>query len=149
MVWESSKRTYYIRTYLRFQTPKSIVCMYIFNRKKITYLALFKQLKGPFNPWTAGSIFSSGTTTSSIKIMPVKVKIRQIYVVLMYLFTSMTSLLTHTVAHSTRPSFRLKTNNQPLKKFLSLAVSWVKVVKDGKILTFKVNFLCKKLYESF
>ena len=36
---------------------------------------------------------------------------------------SMTSLLTHTVAHSTRPSFRLKTNNQPLKKFLSLAVS--------------------------
>ena len=32
---------------------------------------------------------------------------------------SMTSLLTHTVAHSTRPSIRLKTNNQPLKKFLS------------------------------
>ena len=39
------------------------------------------------------------------------------------LTVSMTSLLTHTVAHSTRPSFRLKTNNQPLKKFLSLAVS--------------------------
>ena len=36
----------------------------------------------------------------------------------------MTSLLTHTVTHSIRPSFRLKTNNQPLKKFLSLAVSW-------------------------
>ena len=36
---------------------------------------------------------------------------------------SMTSLLTHTVAHSTRPSFRPKTNNQPIKKFLSLAVS--------------------------
>ena len=35
---------------------------------------------------------------------------------------SMTSLLTHTVAHSTRPSFRPKINNQPLKKFLSLAV---------------------------
>ena len=62
--------------------------------------------------------------------------------------SSMTSLLTHTVAHSTRPSFRLKTNNQPLKKFLSLAVSWVKVVKNGKILTFKVNFLCPKLTES-
>ena len=30
---------------------------------------------------------------------------------------SMTSLLMHTVAHSTRPSFRPKTNNQPLKKF--------------------------------
>ena len=29
---------------------------------------------------------------------------------------SMTSLLMHTVAHSTRPSFRPKTNNQPLKK---------------------------------
>ena len=62
---------------------------------------------------------------------------------------SMTSLLTHTVAHSTRPSFRPKTNNRPLKKFLSLAVSWVKVVKNGQILTFKVNFLCQKLSESF
>ena len=37
--------------------------------------------------------------------------------------TSMTTLLTHTVAHSTKPSFRPKTNNQPLKKFLSLALS--------------------------
>ena len=36
---------------------------------------------------------------------------------------SMTSLLTHNVARSTRPSFRPKTNNQPLKKLLSLAVS--------------------------
>ena len=36
---------------------------------------------------------------------------------------SMTSLLTHTVAHSTRHSFRPKTNYQPLKKFLGLAVS--------------------------
>ena len=36
---------------------------------------------------------------------------------------SMTSLLTHNVAHSTRYSFRPKTNNQPIKKFLSLAFS--------------------------
>ena len=34
--------------------------------------------------------------------------------------TSMTSLLTHTVADSTWPSFRSKINNQPIK---SLAVS--------------------------
>jgi hypothetical protein len=66
-----------------------------------------------------------------------------------YMVSSMTSLLTHTVAYSTRPSFRSKTNNQPLKKFLSLAVSWLKVVKNCKILTFKVNFLCQKLSESF
>ena len=38
-------------------------------------------------------------------------------------YISMTTLLTHTVAHSTKPSFRPKTNNQPLKKFLSLALS--------------------------
>ena len=69
--------------------------------------------------------------------------------VVMLTHISMTSLLTHTVAHSTRPSFKLKTNNQPLKKFLSLAVSWVKVVKNGKILTFRVNFLCQKLSECF
>ena len=38
---------------------------------------------------------------------------------------SMTTLLTHTVAHSTRHSFRPKTvgNNQLIKKFLSLAIS--------------------------
>ena len=44
--------------------------------------------------------------------------------------TSMTLLLTHNVAHSTRHSFRPKTNNQPIKKFLSLEFSWVKVVKN-------------------
>ena len=43
---------------------------------------------------------------------------------------SMTTLLTHTVAHSTKPSFRPKTNNQPLKMFLSLALSRAKVVKN-------------------
>ena len=37
--------------------------------------------------------------------------------------SSMTQLLTHTVAHSTRPFFRPKTNNQPTKKFLSFAVT--------------------------
>ena len=62
---------------------------------------------------------------------------------------SMTSLLTHTVAHSTRLSFRPKTNNQSIKKFLSLVVNWVKVVKNCQILTFKVNFLHQELSESF
>ena len=38
-------------------------------------------------------------------------------------YNSMTTLLTHTVAHSTKPSFMPKTNNQPPKKFLSLALS--------------------------
>jgi hypothetical protein len=38
-------------------------------------------------------------------------------------FFSMTTLLTHTVSHSTRYSFRHKTNNHPIKKNLSLAVS--------------------------
>ena len=36
---------------------------------------------------------------------------------------SMTTLLTHTVAHSSKPSFRPKTNNQSLKKFLSFVLS--------------------------
>ena len=44
--------------------------------------------------------------------------------------SSMTQLLTHSVAHSTKPSSRPKTNNQPLKKFLSVVFSWVKVVKN-------------------
>ena len=54
---------------------------------------------------------------------------------------NMTSLLTHTVAHSNRLSFRPKINNQPFKKFLSLAVSWVKVAKNWKTLTFKVFYV--------
>ena len=37
--------------------------------------------------------------------------------------SSMTQLLTLTVAHSTRPFFRPKTNNQPTKKFLSFAIT--------------------------
>jgi len=36
---------------------------------------------------------------------------------------SKTSLLMHTVAHSNRPSYGPRGNRQPLKKFLSLAVS--------------------------
>ena len=42
----------------------------------------------------------------------------------------------------------LKANNQPCKNLLGLAFSWVNVVKNGKILTFKVNFWCQKLSES-
>ena len=61
----------------------------------------------------------------------------------------MTQLLTHTVAHSTMPSFRPKTNNQPTKKFLSHGVTRVKVVKMCKILIFKANFQCQKGSESF
>ena len=37
--------------------------------------------------------------------------------------SSMTTLLMYTVAHSTKPSFMPKTNNQPPEKFLSLAFS--------------------------
>ena len=62
---------------------------------------------------------------------------------------SMTSLLMHTVAHSNRPSYRPKINHQPLKKFLSLAVTSVKVVEKGKVLSFKVNFLCQKSSKFF
>ena len=57
---------------------------------------------------------------------------------------SMTILLTHTFAHSTGLSFRLKTNNLPGKKTLGLAYTCIKVIKNDKILTFKVNFSCEK-----
>ena len=40
-----------------------------------------------------------------------------------YKVASMTTLLTHTVAHPTKPFFMPKTNNQPPKKFLSLELS--------------------------
>ena len=49
----------------------------------------------------------------------------------------------------TRPFFWPKTNNHLSKKFLSLNITWVKVGKMSKILTFKVNFLCQKGSKSF
>ena len=64
-------------------------------------------------------------------------------------YSSMTQLLSHTIAHFTGPSFMLKANNQPYKKNFGLAFSWAKVVKNCKILTFKVNFRCQKLSEAF
>ena len=42
----------------------------------------------------------------------------------------------------------VKANNQPYKKALGLEYSWVNVVKNCKILSFKVNFLRQKLSES-
>ena len=70
----------------------------------------------------------------------------------LYIHTSMTSLLTYNVAHFTRHSFRPKTINQPLKKFLSLefasksrkkldVILENKVVKEVK---FSKNFNNKK-----
>jgi hypothetical protein len=46
-----------------------------------------------------------------------------LYISIFYINSSMTQLLTHSVAHTTRPSFRPKTNNQSIKKLLSLTVS--------------------------
>ena len=54
---------------------------------------------------------------------------------------SMTQLLSHTIANFTGSSFMLKANYQPYKKSYVLVFSWVNVVKNCKILTFKVNFL--------
>ena len=62
----------------------------------------------------------------AIMCMPVKT-LENTIVLYVAKKVSMTKLLTHTVAHSTKPSFMPKTNNQPPKKFLSLALSWAKV----------------------
>ena len=50
---------------------------------------------------------------------------------------SMTQLLVHTFARFTGPSLRLKANNQP------------KLDYSYTCMTFKVNFLCQKLFKSF
>ena len=60
----------------------------------------------------------------------------------------MTQHLLHNFAYFTRLSFMLKANNQPYKK-IGLVFSWLNVVKNWKSFTFKVNFQCQKLSESF
>ena len=58
----------------------------------------------------------------------------------------MTTLLTHTVAHSTKPSFMPKTNNQPLKK-LSKSCQKLNVILENKVvqkLKFSKNVNNKK-----
>ena len=58
----------------------------------------------------------------------------------------MTSLLKHTVAHFTKPSFRPKTNNQPLKKLfkscgqLSKSNQELDVILENKVVQ-KLKFL--------
>ena len=42
---------------------------------------------------------------------------------MIYRYSSMTQLLSHTIAHFTGSSFMLKANNQPYKKILDLAFS--------------------------
>jgi hypothetical protein len=56
---------------------------------------------------------------------------------------------THTVAHSTRPSFRPKANSQPLKNILSLGVSWVKNVKKLQNSDSQSQFSMSKIIRKF
>ena len=60
-----------------------------------------------------------------------------------WMWLSMTTLLLHTFANASKHSFSSKAKNNCIKKFVSLAVTCIKVVKNCKILTYKVNFLCK------
>ena len=61
----------------------------------------------------------------------------------------MTQLLTYTVAHSTRPSFRPKTNNQPTKKFLSLAGHLSKSHENVQNSDFQCQFSMSKRIRIF
>ena len=81
------------------------------------------------------SLFRSGGTLVVLfchNLVNINFLCQKEFSILYYTSGSLISLLTHTVAHFNRLSFRPKTNNQPIKKFLSLAVSWVKVVKNCK-----------------
>ena len=69
--------------------------------------------------------------------------------IMMKLKVSMTQLWKHTVAHSTMPSFRPKANNQPIKKFFSIATTWVNVVKMCKNSDFQSQFSMSKMIRSF
>ena len=57
----------------------------------------------------------------------------------------MTQLLSHTFAHFTGSSYKLKANNQPKIKNLGLALTCIKVVKNCKILTF-MPYPCSQFY---
>ena len=83
--------------------------------------------------------FLKYSTTHSALAPPVQ----SAFFIAINISSSMTSLLTHNVVHSTRHSFWPKTNNQPFKTFLSLAFSWVKVVKNW------TSFLKKKWFQNW
>ena len=78
----------------------------------------------------AGTLYPGGHLIIKNRYFNSSVTTRLRHLLLCLTHISMTSLLMHTVAHFTRPSFRPKTNNQLIKKFRSHAVSWVKVVKN-------------------
>ena len=56
-----------------------------------------------------------------------KIKLSFAYWIIFDIWYSMTSLLTNTVAHSTRHSFRPKANNHSIKNSISLEFTWAKV----------------------
>ena len=64
-------------------------------------------------------------------------------------YTSMTSLLTHTVAHSTRPSFWPKTKNQPLKKCLKSCRQLSKSCQKLQNSDFQSQFSTSKINQIF
>ena len=58
---------------------------------------------------------------------------------------SMTQLLTYTVAHSTRPSFRLKINSQPIKKVFKSCVQLSKSSQKWQNSDFQSPFSKSKI----
>ena len=61
----------------------------------------------------------------------------------------MTSLLTHTVAHSTRPFSRPKINNQPLKKFFKSCGQLSKSCQKWQNSDFQSQFSMSKIIRIF
>ena len=61
------------------------------------------------------------------------------------LHISMISLLMHTVAHSTRPSFRLKINSQPIKKVFKSCVQLSKSSQKWQNSDFQSQFSMSKI----
>ena len=62
---------------------------------------------------------------------------------------SIFQLLTYTIAHVTKPFFRLKTNNQPTKKFLSLAGHLSKSHQNVQNSDFQCQFSMSKIIQMF
>ena len=62
---------------------------------------------------------------------------------------SMTSLLTHTVAHSTRPSCRSKTNNQSLEKFFNCCGQLIKNCQKWQNSDFQGQFAISTIILDF
>ena len=104
-------------------TSRAHLSRTIFNTKNKSQLQfLYSELLEYFLGWKHYFLFICHWTLEIIQFIRFE------------MHSSMTSLLRHIVAHSSRHSFRTKTDNHPIKNSINLEFTWAKILQRSYFL---------------